>query len=51
MVTLGSKRIHIAFTDSRGFDLDHRVRRINSTANSLKFKHTKEPLLRKLLAK
>ena len=30
MVTLGSKRIHIAFTDSRGFELDHRVHRINS---------------------
>ena len=31
MVTLGSKRIQLAFTDSRGFDLDHRIRKINST--------------------
>ena len=35
MVTLGSKRIHMAFMDSRGLDLDQRISKINTTNKHL----------------
>ena len=31
MVTLGSKRLHVIFTDSRGRDLKHRLNKLNNT--------------------
>ena len=31
MVTLGSRRLHMIFADSRGKDLKHRIRRLNTT--------------------
>ena len=50
MVTLGSKRIHVALADSRGGDLQQYVKKHNNTGEYLEIKEYKEATLEDLLS-
>ena len=49
MVTLGSKRIHIVFMDSRGGDLQDRVNKLNTTNEYMEISKQKGATLADLI--
>ena len=50
MVTLGSKRIHMIYSDSRGLDLDHRMARLNTTGECFDITSYKGAVLQDLFS-